>query len=108
MIKFKQPLVAIIWHDAATDHGWEPNDIVDTSDDLMITVGFLIAKGENNIVIASSIDEGSGGMSNSRIKIPIGMVRSIKELNASYKKEKKVKEEPTEEQLEIVFEAEPT
>lgn len=99
MIKFKQPLIVVIWHDAATDHGWEPHEGVDTEDDLMITVGFLVAKGKNNVVVASSIDEASGGMSNSRIKIPVGMIRSIKELNASYKKEKKQQE--TEIEIEV-------
>ena len=90
--KFGLPLVLVEWHDAATNHGWEAHEAVDTDEELMITVGFVIAKGKNTIVIASSIDKGHHAQSNSRIKIPVGMIASIRELNVSYKKEKKVEE----------------
>jgi len=91
--KFGLPLVIVEWHDAATGHGWETIEEVDTKEELMITVGFVVGKGENTIVIASSIDKEQHGQSNSRIKIPLGMIKSIKELNISYKKQKKVEVE---------------
>lgn len=95
--KFGLPLVIVEWHDAATGHGWENHEEVDTREELMITVGFIVAKGDSTVVIASSIDKEDHAQSNSRIKIPLGMVKSIKELNISYKKDKKVKEEPKDE-----------
>jgi argonaute-like protein implicated in RNA metabolism and viral defense len=92
MIKYHSPLVEVVWHDAATTFGWEHEDEADTREELMITVGFLIAKGEHTVIIASSIDQDTGKMNNSRMKIPIGMIKTIKELTVSYKKQK-VKEE---------------
>ena len=87
--KFGLPLVIVEWHDAATGHGWESVEEVDTKEELMITVGFVVGRGEHTVVIASSIDKEQHGQSNSRIKIPLGMIKSIKELNVSYKKTKK-------------------
>lgn len=89
MIKYPSPLVEIVWHDAATTFGWEHEDEADTTEELMITIGFVIAKGEHTIIVASSIDNETGKMNNSRIKIPVGMIKTIKELNVSYKKAKK-------------------
>lgn len=86
--KFGLPLVIVEWHDAATTFGWETHEDVDTEEELMITVGFVIAKGKNTIVIASSIDKEHHAQSNSRIKIPVAMITSIRELNISYKKKK--------------------
>jgi hypothetical protein len=91
-MKYPVPLAEIIWHDAATTQGWELHGDVDTEEELMITVGFIIAKGKNTIVVASSIDREHHAQSNSRIKIPIAMIQSIKELNTTYKKEKNVEE----------------
>jgi len=92
-IKYPIPLAEIVWHDAATTYGWELHDDVDTEEELMITIGFIIAKGKSTIVVASSIDKEHHAQSNSRIKIPIAMIQSIKELNVNYKKEKKEVEE---------------
>lgn len=92
MIKYSTPLVEVVWHDAATTFGWEHEDEADTSEELMTTIGFVIAKGEHTVIVASSIDNDTGKMNNSRIKIPIGMIKSIKELNVSYKKQKKEQE----------------
>jgi len=91
--KYPIPLAEIVWHDAATTYGWELHDDVDTEEELMITIGFIIAKGKSTIVVASSIDKEHHAQSNSRIKIPIAMIQSIKELNVNYKKEKKEVEE---------------
>lgn len=89
MIKYPTPLVEVVWHDAATTFGWEHEDEADTTEELMTTIGFVIAKGEHTIIVASSIDNETGKMNNSRIKIPVGMIKTIKELNVSYKKAKK-------------------
>ena len=95
-IKFPMPLAEIIWHDAETGHGWELHSEVDTKEELMITVGFIVARGETTVVVASSIDKESHCQSNSRIKIPIGMIKSVRELNVTYKKKKEeVSNEPT-------------
>ena len=86
-LKFPFPIVQILWHDACTTYGWEAHDEVDLNEELCTTIGFLIARGPETIVIASSIDDTNN---NSRIKIPVGMIKTIKELAVSYKKEKKV------------------
>jgi hypothetical protein len=52
-----------------------------------------VARGENVVVIASSLDQETHAMSNSRIKIPVGMIKTIKELTVSYKKNKEVKQD---------------
>lgn len=87
-MKYPMPLMEIVWYDAETQHGWELNEDTDTSNVPITTIGFMVAKGEHNVVIASSIDSVSGNQNNSRIKIPIGMIVSVKELNVSYKKPK--------------------
>ena len=85
-MKYDKPLVEIIWMDAETTHGWELDDDVDSEQVPIVTVGFLITKADHVVVIASSIDKATGGQSNSRIKIPIAMIDTIKELNVTYKK----------------------
>jgi len=92
-LKFPLPLVEIVWHDACTDSGWESHDKTSTTEELMVTIGFLVARGENVVVIASSLDQETHAMSNSRIKIPVGMIKTIKELTVSYKKNKEVKQD---------------
>lgn len=93
MIKYSNPLVEILWHDALTTFGWEHEDEIDTSEELMTTIGFVVAKGDHTIIVASSVDNETGKLSNSRIKIPVGMIKSIKELTVSYKKTKEKKVE---------------
>jgi len=93
-MKYDKPLVEIIWNDAETTHGWELDADVDAEQVPIVTVGFLVTKGDHVVVIASSIDQATGGQSNSRIKIPIAMVSSIKELNVTYKKIKALSPSP--------------
>jgi hypothetical protein len=93
VIKYHAPPVEVVWHDAATTFGWEHEDEADTNEELMVTIGFLVAKGEHTIIIASSLDQETGKMNNSRMKIPLGMIKSIKELSVSYKKQPKKQEE---------------
>lgn len=89
-LKFPLPLVEIVWHDACTDSGWETHEKADITEELMITIGFLVARSPTLVIVASSLDQESHLMSNSRIKIPVGMIKSIRELSVSYKKQKEV------------------
>lgn len=95
-MKYHKPLVELVWFDAETTHGWETDEEVNSENVPIITVGFLIKKTEDLIVIASSIDKETGNQSNGRIKVPIGMVQSIKELGGSKKQSKKPSPPPQE------------
>lgn len=107
MIKYHLPLVECIWNDAETTNGWETNDEADTNQVPIITIGFLVTKGEHVVIIASSIDADNGTQNNARIKIPLAMIQSIRELSVSHKRQKKTLPEnlPLEEQLEIALES---
>ena len=70
-------LVELQWLDASTDHGWENDTEIDISMEPVPTVGFLLYQDERVVVIASTVSEGT---SNSRIKIPRGMILSMIEL----------------------------
>ncbi|CAB4216877.1 hypothetical protein UFOVP1590_2 [uncultured Caudovirales phage] len=98
-MKYDKPLVEIIWNDAETTHGWELDADIDSEQVPIVTVGFLVTKGDHVVVIASSIDQATGGQSNSRIKIPIAMVSSIKELNVTYKKLKVTSPSPVSDEV---------
>jgi len=89
-LKFPFPVVQVIWHDACTTYGWEAHDEVDVNEELCTTIGFLVARGPETIVVASSIDLTNN---NSRIKIPVGMVKTINELQVAIKKAKEVKQD---------------
>lgn len=88
MKKYTNPVVEVIWHDATTTFGWEEKEDVAVDEEICITIGFLIKKGDNVVVISSTIDNSDGNQSNSRIKIPTGMIKSMREVNVNYKKEK--------------------
>ena len=87
--KFGKPLVMVEWLDAETTYGWESDDEVNSDPAPAITVGFLVKRTEDLIVIASTIDSTHGTTNNSRIKIPIGMVVGIKELSGAKSPHKK-------------------
>lgn len=72
MVRPPFPLVAVVWDDASTDHGWQHVDDDDTERNLVITVGFLTREDEHYLYLASTCDEGRN--TNARIKIPLGMV----------------------------------
>ena len=74
---YKYPLVLIIWDDAESDDGWEeaPKELKPA---LATTVGFLIRKTKNHILVAHSYDNGH---TNGRIQIPQAMIKSIKEIS---------------------------
>lgn len=111
MIKYHLPLVECIWNDAETTNGWETNDEADTNQVPIITIGFLVTKGEHVVIIASSIDADNGTQNNARIKIPLAMIQSIRELSVSHKKVRKTQESPQSESelpqgMQLAFEAE--
>ena len=73
----RYPIVEIVWDDAAGhDDMWL--DKVVTKPELIISVGFLLLKSKDYIVIAQDLDE--DGKHNGRSQIPRGMVRKIKVL----------------------------
>lgn len=82
-MKFDYPLVECVWLDAETSFGWENVEDTDLSLAEAITVGFLLARNEHYLSIASTT---SGGTCNSRIKIPIRMIQTLVELKATRQK----------------------
>ncbi len=88
-MKYDKPLVEIIWLDAKTEHGWEPDADVELDINAVTTIGFLLQDNENIVVIASSIDRETA-TNNGRMYIPKGMVVSMNELVTSKKKPKKI------------------
>lgn len=47
-------LVEITWRDAAGDAGWKESDDLDLGDEIVVTVGFLVAENPNYIAIVHS------------------------------------------------------
>ena len=79
------PLLEVIWDDASElTAGWT-DEIEKTEPALALSVGFLINKTKDHLVIAMDIDE--QGHHNGRSQIPIGMVKKIKVLRKADKKE---------------------
>lgn len=74
------PLVEVLWYDAATDHGWEEERDAKVEVHEVLTVGFLIKKSKNGIVIASSIGP-EDRSHNSRMTIHKRMIKSIREVD---------------------------
>jgi len=72
----KYPLVQVEWLDAQTSHGWEAEGEVDQEVPLVTTVGFLIIENEHLLCLASTV--GKDRSHNSRITIPVGMVKTKK------------------------------
>ena len=89
MGKYLKTLCEIVWLDAESSHGWEQDEEVDAEQVPIITIGFLIKRNEHTVVIATSIDQETGQCSNSRIKIPVGMIQSIKLLGGPRKSKEK-------------------
>ena len=74
----KYSLVQVEWLDAQTSHGWEAQDEVEQTVPLVTTVGFLIVENEDLICLASTV--GKDRSHNSRITIPVGMIKTKKTL----------------------------
>jgi hypothetical protein len=71
------PLVEVVWDDAAVDGGWDK--VKEPKAELVLTVGFLTSKGPDHIIVSNSICSGEYG-TNGRIQIPLGMIKSLKEM----------------------------
>ena len=70
-------LVEVIWDDAAAqENGW--SNVVTAEPQLVLTVGFLIYRRRDYVVIASDTDADGGH--NGRTQIPRGMVKSMRVL----------------------------
>ena len=93
-MKYSRPVVEVEWYDAVTDFGWEDHTELDTTAEPVTTIGFLLAENEHSVIVASTVDKGRD-QSNSRIKIPKGMIYSMKFLNVTYKKIKEKVDEST-------------
>lgn len=93
-MKYSRPVVEVEWYDAVTDFGWEDHTELDTTAEPVTTIGFLLAENEHSVIVASTVDKGRE-QSNSRIKIPKGMIYSMKVLNVTYKKIKEKVDEST-------------
>lgn len=95
-MKYDHKLVEVFWLDAETSYGWEEIKETDLDPALCVTVGFLISFDKYHIVVASTYAHSS---CNSRIKIPVGMIQTITELNTTRKKGPGPLESPVENPL---------
>ncbi len=76
-------LVEIIWDDASSlDHGWTDPAEERPTEQLVTTVGFLIAQTEKHLVIAHTTD---GSWVNGRFQIPRAMVKKMRSLRPKRK-----------------------
>lgn len=72
------PLVEVLWMDAsAMSPGWTDR-LENVEPQIALSVGFLLAKTNGQLVIAQDLD--ADGHHNGRSQIPLGMVRKIKVL----------------------------
>lgn len=76
-------LVEVVWEDAESSIGWEGAEETNHEPAMVITVGFLIHHTDKILHIASTTDKERN--TNARLKIPAGMVRSMKVLKAAKK-----------------------
>jgi len=74
--EYPWPIVEVIWDDAETDTGWDevPKKL---QEKYAMTVGFKIKETRKHLVVCSTHDK---NMTNGRIQIPKGMVKSVKVL----------------------------
>jgi hypothetical protein len=88
MVKHEYPfnLVEVLWEDAESSVGWEGAEETNHDPAMVLTVGFLIHQTDNILHIASTTDKERN--TNARLKIPAGMVRSMKVLKAATKRKK--------------------
>jgi len=74
------PLIEMVWADATGDNGWDVADKKEYEKEMLVlTIGFLVNHNDKNVVVASTIHGEEYG-TNSRIIVPIGMIRHIREI----------------------------
>lgn len=77
------PLVEVLWVDASDmPSGWTDR-LDNVAPAIALSVGFLLAKVNGQLVIAQDLD--ADGHHNGRSQIPLGMVRKIKVLRKADK-----------------------
>ena len=86
-MKYPKKLVEIIWTDAGSTHGWETDTEADLDPEIITTVGFVISGNKESVIVASTIDA-TGVSNNCRLKIPVQMIKTIKEIRTTYIKKK--------------------
>ena len=84
-MRYPKQLVEVTWVDAGSTHGWETDTEADLEPEIITTVGFIIAGNKESVIIASTIDA-TGVSNNCRLKIPVNMITSIKQLKIGYYK----------------------
>ena len=71
-------VLKIVWLDAVAESGWEENATTKKLKlEECITVGFLIEKNKDSLIVASSVSKKEN---NARMCIPIKWIKSIKKL----------------------------
>ena len=79
-MKVVYPYVEVIWQDAATDQGWKDQSDIDEDPELAMTRGWVVRENEVFVWIAATVDE--QGTHTQRIKVPVAMIKSRKEIQA--------------------------
>lgn len=92
-MKYPFPVVEVIWLDAESTQGWEDEDESDHEIPEVMTIGFLIHKSDAGITVAATACKER--TTNNRLKIPAGMVKSIRYLRGAPKaKPEEAKHDP--------------
>ena len=83
-IKYRYPLVEVIWDDPQGTSGWQapPKELKPTP---MLSVGFLVKKTDKHTMLAACYETGDVDIS-STDTIPVGTIISMKQLKVSYGK----------------------
>jgi len=76
-------LVIVEWHDAAVSIGWDEGQS-DAKIEQVSSVGWLLAKGDTEVVLGADISTAAEGIvhTNRRIAIPASWIKSIKDIKA--------------------------
>ena len=76
-------LVIVEWHDAAVSIGWDEGQS-DAKIEQVSSVGWLLAKGDTEVVLGADISTAAEGVlhTNRRIAIPASWIKSIKDIKA--------------------------
>jgi hypothetical protein len=82
MDEIKYPLVMVTWGDACSSDKWQEMGDVDGKALSVTTVGFVVKKGPEVLVLMSTID--ANGSVCGEMSIPLGMVTRVRPL--SFKK----------------------
>jgi len=76
-MNYQYPLVEVVWDDAASDSGWQEIKKIKFEQQIVVTVGFLMAENKKYIIIGHTY---SGEDYIGWFQIPKGMIISKKML----------------------------